>query len=95
MEIESNRPTQHNLDSDVWVTSTEHNSTTAFELTEPPTNAISVEDVPPDGGYGWVCTACVFLVNAHTWGINSVSLRSVPMITLTSSGLGNIPSSLP
>lgn len=25
-----------------------------------------------DGGYGWVCVVCVFLVNAHTWGINSV-----------------------
>jgi hypothetical protein len=32
-----------------------------------------VEDVPPDGGYGWVCTACNFFINAHTWGINSVS----------------------
>jgi hypothetical protein len=30
-------------------------------------------DVPPDGGYGWVCTACCFLINAHTWGVNSVS----------------------
>jgi hypothetical protein len=30
-------------------------------------------DVPPDGGYGWVCVACVFWINAHTWGINSVS----------------------
>ena len=29
------------------------------------------EDVPPDGGYGWVCTACVALINAHTWGVNS------------------------
>jgi hypothetical protein len=29
-------------------------------------------DVPPDGGYGWVCTASIFLINAHTWGINSV-----------------------
>ncbi|KAG0649572.1 putative transporter ESBP6, partial [Hyphodiscus hymeniophilus] len=28
-------------------------------------------DVPPDGGYGWVCTACCFLINAHTWGVNS------------------------
>lgn len=29
----------------------------------------------PDGGYGWVCVACVFLINAHTWGVNSVSGR--------------------
>lgn len=35
-------------------------------------------DVPPDGGYGWVCVACVFLINAHTWGVNSVSERSCP-----------------
>ena len=30
-------------------------------------------DIPPDGGYGWLCVACIFLVNAHTWGLNSVS----------------------
>ncbi|KAK0104698.1 hypothetical protein ONS95_004971 [Cadophora gregata] len=29
------------------------------------------DDIPPDGGYGWVVVACVSLVNAHTWGINS------------------------
>ncbi|KAK7710660.1 hypothetical protein SLS64_005563 [Diaporthe eres] len=29
------------------------------------------EPQPPNGGYGWVCTACVALINAHTWGINS------------------------
>ena len=23
-------------------------------------------------GYGWICTLCVFLINAHTWGVNSV-----------------------
>ncbi|KAL4759088.1 MCT family MFS transporter [Aspergillus foveolatus] len=28
-------------------------------------------DLPPDGGYGWVCVASVFWINAHTWGINS------------------------
>ncbi|PLB53697.1 MFS general substrate transporter, partial [Aspergillus steynii IBT 23096] len=29
---------------------------------------------PPEfreGGYGWVCVACTFLMNAHTWGINA------------------------
>lgn len=30
-------------------------------------------DVPPDGGYGWVCVACISTINGHTWGINSVS----------------------
>ena len=30
------------------------------------------QDIVPDGGYGWVCVACVFWINAHTWGINSV-----------------------
>jgi hypothetical protein len=33
-----------------------------------------IEDIPPDGGYGWVCTGCNFFINAHTWGINSVSI---------------------
>ncbi|USW48183.1 Putative major facilitator superfamily, MFS transporter superfamily [Septoria linicola] len=26
---------------------------------------------PPNGGYGWVCTACCATINAHTWGLNS------------------------
>ncbi|TVY54665.1 putative transporter MCH2 [Lachnellula cervina] len=34
-------------------------------------NAVEEEDVPPNGGYGWVCVFCVFWINAHTWGINS------------------------
>ena len=37
-----------------------------------PDHAKDQEYVPPDGGYGWVCVACVFLVNAHTWGLNFV-----------------------
>ena len=28
-------------------------------------------DQPPNGGYGWVCVACSFLINAHPWGLNS------------------------
>lgn len=34
-------------------------------------NAVHAADIPPDGGYGWIVTACVFLINAHTWGVNS------------------------
>lgn len=28
-------------------------------------------DLPPDGGYGWICCFCVFLVMFSTWGCNS------------------------
>ncbi|KAF2131322.1 MFS general substrate transporter [Dothidotthia symphoricarpi CBS 119687] len=28
-------------------------------------------DVPPNGGYGWVCVAASFIINGHTWGLNS------------------------
>lgn len=30
-----------------------------------------LDDPPPNGGYGWVCVACVAIMNAHTWGINA------------------------
>jgi MFS family permease len=30
-----------------------------------------VVDVPPNGGYGWVCVAAVATINGHTWGLNS------------------------
>lgn len=30
-----------------------------------------VGDIPPNGGYGWVCVVCFFWINAHTWGLNS------------------------
>lgn len=43
------------------------------EVPEQALNIVDREDVPPNGGYGWICTACVFLMNAHTWGVNSVS----------------------
>lgn len=50
--------------------------TPALQLTEPGVEAVYVvnrQDIPPDGGYGWVCAASLFLINAHTWGVNSVS----------------------
>ncbi|KAH0592204.1 hypothetical protein MHUMG1_10060 [Metarhizium humberi] len=34
-------------------------------------NIATAEPVPPNGGYAWVCTFAVFLINANTWGINS------------------------
>lgn len=42
-----------------------------------PAHAKDREYVPPNGGYGWVCVVCVFLINAHTWGLNFVS-RPLP-----------------
>ena len=32
------------------------------------------ESTLPNGGYGWVVVACIFLINAHSWGMTSVSL---------------------
>ena len=43
-----------------------------IELIGTQTNVTTRADVPPDGGYGWVVTSCVFLINANTWGVNSV-----------------------
>lgn len=30
------------------------------------------DDHCPDGGYGWVCVASVFIFNAFTWGVLAV-----------------------
>ncbi|OJI90340.1 hypothetical protein ASPTUDRAFT_52214 [Aspergillus tubingensis CBS 134.48] len=35
-----------------------------------PEQTQSSAPIEVDGGYGWICVLCVFLVNAHTWGIN-------------------------
>ena len=29
-------------------------------------------DPPPDGGYGWICVASVFIINGFTWGVTAV-----------------------
>ncbi|KAJ5671311.1 hypothetical protein N7507_000438 [Penicillium longicatenatum] len=38
---------------------------------ESPNNVESASEKFREGGYGWVCVACTFLINAHTWGINA------------------------
>lgn len=40
-----------------------------------PQPQVKEADIPPDGGYGWVVVICSFLINAHTWGINSVNIE--------------------
>ena len=47
--------------------------TAGLDLEKAPTSDTKGVDVPPNGGYGWVCVACVFWINSHTWGINCVS----------------------
>lgn len=42
-----------------------------------PVDAKDREYVPPNGGYGWICVVCVFLINAHTWGVNFVRRPSL------------------
>lgn len=32
----------------------------------------AADHVLTDGGYGWICVVAVFLINAHTWGVNIV-----------------------
>jgi MFS family permease len=33
--------------------------------------ATAFDDIPPNGGYGWICTLCTFMIIVHTWGINA------------------------
>ncbi|EIN08075.1 MFS general substrate transporter [Punctularia strigosozonata HHB-11173 SS5] len=41
----------------------------SFTQESPPTQG--AVDIPPNGGYGWLCCAATFWINAHTWGVNS------------------------
>lgn len=44
----------------------------------------SVDDAIPEGGYGWVCVVCISLINANTWGVNSVSYATLLLSPTTS-----------
>src|SRR5271169_5144916 len=52
---------------------TECDSDHSLDVENPPNSTARKpeDDRPPDGGYGWVCIACNFFINGHTWGINS------------------------
>jgi hypothetical protein len=63
----------NNPTSDVVDTSPEETSKSKEHVAASPERpAPRVEDVPPNGGWGWVNVACIFTINAHTWGLNSV-----------------------
>ncbi|KAJ5119165.1 major facilitator superfamily domain-containing protein [Penicillium atrosanguineum] len=53
--------------------SRDESSDTAVELDTGNIRSPAEESMKPlpEGGYGWVCVASVFLINAHTWGVNS------------------------
>lgn len=46
-------------------------SDTGTDTDQAPAPDLQSPAEPPNGGYGWLCTLCVALINAHTWGMNS------------------------
>lgn len=65
-------PAQPRAASPAEIRRTESASERTIDVEQPTSTAeLKAEDIPPDGGYGWVCVACNFFINGHTWGINS------------------------
>jgi MFS family permease len=65
-------PAQPRAPSAITARRRESSSDKTIDVEHP--NTVSedkTEDQPPNGGYGWVCVACNFWINGHTWGINS------------------------
>lgn len=56
------------LESRIGESELKRSETIAKVYTNKSTGAI---DLPPDGGYGWVCCICVFMIQLSVWGPNS------------------------
>lgn len=59
------------VDDGSITTAPAHDSADAANTPNPGVDSRAAPPPPPDGGYGWVCAACVGIINAHTWGMNS------------------------
>lgn len=73
---ELQRPNHANADIGSVDQASKKNDAYTNDLEAPLTSA-EVEDVPPNGGYAWVCCGAVFFINIFTWGPTSVSVEHV------------------
>ena len=64
------RPSETNKHETMMNKSAEQEHQQAPTTTTAPSSKPPV-DVPPNGGYGWVCVCAVATINGHTWGLNS------------------------
>lgn len=65
---------EHDTTADVTQTQTpsEETASNDHDVEQAATAPKEAElDVPPNGGFGWVCVGCCFMINSCTWGINS------------------------
>jgi MFS family permease len=72
MNGKSNNYQKHGNDSQVQHEKKEEQGMmNSAEERTPVNEPVQKPDVPPNGGYGWVCVAAVATINMHTWGLNS------------------------
>ena len=74
-DCEVTTETFHSAGGDMLAASSTTSASAEQRDTDPETPNTSgieiIEHTPPDGGYGWVCTICSFIINACTCGVNS------------------------
>ena len=68
-DIELDSTTNNNLQSMPGISPTHQQPQASSKTSTAPD--VHPVDVPPNGGYGWICVAAVATINGHTWGLNS------------------------
>ncbi|KAM5463053.1 hypothetical protein MauCBS54593_007712 [Microsporum audouinii] len=67
----SNGPASHQVEKEANYSGEKGPGRNSIPRSDEDLNEKETEDIPPDGGYGWVCVLCAGLINANTWGVNS------------------------